>query len=166
MCTFRCMRFKSFKYHEQNSLIMLSSQLNVFHNSWRQSIITTVHRMSMMTSSNGNIFRVTGPLCGEFTGHWWIPLKKASDAELWYLFILCLNKRLSKQSRGWWFETLSRPLWRHCNAEIVIGSLHNESKRTYHGTEIQRRNITSRHLWYMSTRNARSLFRSRISNPI
>ena len=26
----------------------------------------------MMTSSNGNIFRVTGPLCGEFTGHWLI----------------------------------------------------------------------------------------------
>ena len=27
-----------------------------------------------------------------------------------------LNKRLSKQSWGWWFETLSRPLlWRHCN---------------------------------------------------
>ena len=26
-----------------------------------------------------------------------------------------LNKRLSKQSWGWWFETLARPLWRHCN---------------------------------------------------
>ena len=37
----------------------------------------------MMTSSNGNIFRVTGPLCGEFTGHRWIPLTKASVAELW-----------------------------------------------------------------------------------
>ena len=37
----------------------------------------------MMTSSNGNIFRVTGPLCGENTGHRWIPLTKASDAELW-----------------------------------------------------------------------------------
>ena len=36
----------------------------------------------MMTSSNGNIFRVTDPLCGEFTGHRWIPRKKASDAEL------------------------------------------------------------------------------------
>ena len=36
-----------------------------------------------MTSSNGNIFRVTGPLCGEFTGHRWIPHTKASDAELW-----------------------------------------------------------------------------------
>ena len=37
-----------------------------------------------MTSSNGNIFRVTGPLCGEFTGHRWIPRTKVSDAELWY----------------------------------------------------------------------------------
>ena len=37
----------------------------------------------MMTSSNGNIFRVTGPLCGEFTGDRWIPRTKASDAELW-----------------------------------------------------------------------------------
>ena len=38
---------------------------------------------AMMTSSNGNIFRVTGHLCGEFTGHRWIPDTKASDAELW-----------------------------------------------------------------------------------
>ena len=40
--------------------------------------------VSMMTSSNGSSFRVTGPLCGEPTGYWWIPLTKASDAELWY----------------------------------------------------------------------------------
>ena len=37
----------------------------------------------MMTSSNGNIFRITGPLCWEFTGPRWIPLTKASDAGLW-----------------------------------------------------------------------------------
>ena len=30
-------------------------------------------------------------------------------------FDLCLNKRLSKQLWGWWFETSSRSLWRHCN---------------------------------------------------
>ena len=30
------------------------------------------------------------------------------------VFCLRLNKRLSKQSRGWWFETASRSLWRHC----------------------------------------------------
>ena len=40
---------------------------------------------AMMTSSNGNIFRFIGPFCREFTGHQWIPLTKASDAELWYL---------------------------------------------------------------------------------
>ena len=39
----------------------------------------------MMTSSNGSIFRVTGHLCGEFTGPRWIPHTKASDAELWCL---------------------------------------------------------------------------------
>ena len=37
----------------------------------------------MMTSSNGSIFRVTGHLCGEFTGHRWIPLTKASGVGLW-----------------------------------------------------------------------------------
>ena len=66
---------------------------------------------SMMTSSNGNVFRVTGPLCGEFIGHRWFPRTKASDD----FFDLRLNKRLSKQSWGWWFETPSRSLCRHCN---------------------------------------------------
>ena len=33
-----------------------------------------------MMSSNGNIFRVNGSLCREFTHHRWIPLTKASDA--------------------------------------------------------------------------------------
>ena len=43
------------------------------------------HWKPMMTSSNGNIFRVTGPLCGESISHRWIPLTKTSDAELWCL---------------------------------------------------------------------------------
>ena len=30
--------------------------------------------------------------------------------------LICPNKRLSKQWRGWWFETPSCSLWRHCNA--------------------------------------------------
>ena len=69
----------------------------------------------MLMSSNGNIFRVTGLLCGEFTGHRWIPLTKASDECFDVFFDLRFNNRLSKQSRGWWFETSSRPLWRHRN---------------------------------------------------
>ena len=41
-------------------------------------------------------------------------------------FDLRLNKRLSKQSWGWWFETLSCPLWRQCdevNAMAADGQL-------------------------------------------
>ena len=72
----------------------------------------------MMTSSNGNIFCVTGHLCGEFTGPRWIPHTKASDTELWF-FYRHLNKRLSKQSWGCWLLTLLRPLWRHRNDKIV-----------------------------------------------
>ena len=45
-----------------------------------------------MTSSNGNIFCVTGPLCGEVIGR----RSKASDAEFDVFFDLHLNKRLSK----------------------------------------------------------------------
>ena len=41
--------------------------------------------------------------------------KKASDAKLWCLFYLPLDKRLSKQPRRWWFDAPSRILWRHCN---------------------------------------------------
>ena len=43
----------------------------------------------MMTSSNGNFFRVTGHLCGEFTGPRWIPRTKASNAELWCFYLIC-----------------------------------------------------------------------------
>ena len=45
--------------------------------------IGTLPIQIMMTSSNGSIFCVTGPLCGEFIGHRWIPRKKTSDAPLW-----------------------------------------------------------------------------------
>ena len=38
-----------------------------------------------------------------------------------FFFYLRLNKRLSKQSWGWWFETLSCPLWRHCNEPLYKG---------------------------------------------
>ena len=62
-----------------------------------------------MTSSNGNIFRVTGHLCEEFPAQ--RPVARSFDV----FFDQWLNKRLRKQSWGWWFETLSRPLWRHCN---------------------------------------------------
>ena len=38
-------------------------------------------------------------------------------------FDLRLNKRLSKQWSGWWFETLSCPLWHHYNVYVRICSM-------------------------------------------
>ena len=49
------------------------------------------------------------PVPGEFPTH--RPVTRSFDV----FFDLCLNKQLSKQWWGWWFETPSRPLWRHCN---------------------------------------------------
>ena len=39
------------------------------------------------------------------------PVKQSFDV----FFDLRLNKQLSKQSWGWWFETPPCSLWRHCN---------------------------------------------------
>ena len=73
----------------------------------------------MMTSSNGNIFRVTGPLCGEFTGPGEFPTQRPVTRSFDVFFDLRLNKQLSKQPWGWWFETLSRPLWLHRNVTYI-----------------------------------------------
>ena len=54
------------------------------------------------------------PVPGEF------PTQKPVTQSFDVFFDLRLNKRLSKQSWGWWFETLSRPIWCHCN--VVNGT--------------------------------------------
>ena len=77
------------------------AQTGLYHSCWRSmmgsdaigliGLITAMAVMrktngewiDMMTSSNGSFLRVTGHLCGEFTGHRWIRRTKASDAELW-----------------------------------------------------------------------------------
>ena len=53
------------------------------------------------------------PVTGEFPAQ--KPVTRSFDA----FFDLRLNKRLSKQSWGWWFESPSRPLWRHCNGAQI-----------------------------------------------
>ena len=74
----------------------------------------------IMTSSNGSIFHVqvvlthcvrNSPVTGDFPSQ--RPVARSFDV----FFDLRLNKRLSKQSRSWRFETPSRSLWRHSNAE-------------------------------------------------
>ena len=58
---------------------------------------------ALLTICMGN-----SPVTGE------LPAQRPVTRSLDVFFDLRLNKRLSKQSWGWWFETLSRKLWRHC----------------------------------------------------
>ena len=54
------------------------------------------------------------PVSGEFPAQ--RPVTRSFDV----FFDVRLIKRLSKHSRGWWFETLSHPLWRHHNEMIAL----------------------------------------------
>ena len=78
----------------------------------------------MMTSSNGNIFRVTGPLCGELTGPGEFPTQRPVTRSFDVFFDLRLNKQLSKQPWGWWFETPSWSLWRQRNGDAHFIACH------------------------------------------
>ena len=70
----------------------------------------------MITSSNGNIFRVTGLCVGNSPVTDDFPAQRPVTRSFDVFFDLHLDKRLSKQSWGWWFETPSRSSWRHCNS--------------------------------------------------
>ena len=37
-----------------------------------------------------------------------------------------MEKSLVKWAPGWWFETLSRPLWRHCNDDSSVFGIVDE----------------------------------------
>ena len=68
---FQCIKNISRKYAHSFSVppfvgVILYPQALMIH-------VVFLRTLFMMTSSNGNIFRVTGHLCGEFTGRRWIP---------------------------------------------------------------------------------------------
>ena len=102
--------------------------------------------MDMMTSSNGNIFRVTGPLWGEFTDHRWIPLTKPVTWSFDVFFDLRLNRRLNKSSRRRWFDAPLHSLWRHCNELLWFSmGLPEISRVTLTGMRMQMTRIESYH---------------------
>ena len=93
------------------------------------------------------------PVTGEFPAQ--RPVTRSFDI----FFDLRLNKRLSKQSWGWWFETLSHPLWRHCNVSAdrwqwILkrqGGVANQWQRSFYPTAIasNRCNNTGSLVWFV-----------------
>ena len=79
-------------------------------------------KLRMMTSLNGNIFQVTGDLCGEFIEfHAQRPATRSFNV----FFDLRLNKQSSEQPWCWWFDTPSRVLWCRCNEFPIWSFIHN-----------------------------------------
>ena len=79
---------------QQNNCDNINNIVMFFMNKCFVSITRLV-----MTLSNGNIFRVTGPFWGEFTGHRRISLQGPVTRSFDVFFDLRLNKRLNKHSR-------------------------------------------------------------------
>ena len=86
--------------------------LSIFAHEW---IRKSLYMIFIMTSSDETfpaslvICAGNSPVTGEF------PAQRLVTRNFDVFFNLRLNKRLSKQWRGWWFETPSRSLLRHCN---------------------------------------------------
>ena len=76
----------------------------------------------VMTSSNGTIFRVTGPVWVESTGHRWIPLTRASDVEIWCILWSAHKQAVEQTSDAPVLGTTSRSLWRHFYADFQPAS--------------------------------------------
>ena len=72
---------------------------------WRLHQMETFSALLALCAGNS-------PVTGEFSSQ--TPVTQSFDV----LFDLRLNKRLSKQSWGWWFETPLCSLWRHCNGPL------------------------------------------------
>ena len=63
-------------------------------------------------------------------------------------FNLCLNKRLNKQSKRWWFQTPSRYSWRQCNVwntfdvgidtniEVIVASPEGEARGLWWASQV------------------------------
>ena len=91
---------------------------------WRHQMKTFSALLALCTG--------TSPVTDEFASQ--RPVTRRFDVS----FDLRLNKRLSKQSWGWWFETPSPPLWRHCNDATAYHprqhTLNGRNLKVYIGT--------------------------------
>ena len=69
----------------------------------------------IMTSSNGNIFRITGPLCGEFTGPGEFPAQRPVTRNFDVFFDLRMNDWVNNRGAG----DLRRHRG-HCDVSVMI----------------------------------------------
>ena len=87
----------------------MSHDMTVWLSWWRHQMETC---SALLAICAGN-----SPVPGEFPSQ--RPVTRSFDV----FFDLRVNKGFSKQSRGWWFETLSSSSWRHSNGRSPLAKL-------------------------------------------
>ena len=105
-------------YKDIISIGILTMKLRCYHDSliFMMEILYPERTIPIMMTSSNETFSALLAICagnspvpGEF------PTQRPMTRSFDVFFDLHLNKRFSKQSWGWWLETLSWSLWRHCN---------------------------------------------------
>ena len=110
------------------------------NNSWWRHQMETFSALLAICAGNS-------PASGEVPAQ--RPVKRSFDV----FFDLRLNKRLRKQSWGWWFETLSPPLWRHRNVRAIgwcsqwIFWAKVDTHLCRNMTSLSHSKLTTRHYW-------------------
>ena len=99
------------KYNNIDTLVAVSSPLTGWIKMWSW----WRHQMEAFSALLA-LFAGNSPVTGEFPSQ--RPMTRSFDM----FFYLRLNKRLSKQSLGRWFEMPLCSLWRHCNVLEITGS--------------------------------------------
>ena len=102
------------------SIMVWLSKLTKADESWWRHQMETFSALLAICAGNS-------PVTGEF------PTQRPVTRSFDVYFDLRLNNRLSKQSWGWWFETLSSPSWRHRNDNgdmFMLHCYHSQFRKT------------------------------------
>ena len=101
LCVNSSLSLSQWRYHTN------SQSLHHFSVTWWRHQRETFSALLALCAGNS-------PVTDEFPSQ--RPVTRSFDV----FFDLPLSKRLSKQSRGLWFETPSRPFWRHCYEMHIV----------------------------------------------
>ena len=125
-CSIKFLRYPNFKFYEcifsKSNAFVVVSWVEVWFSWWRHQMETFPVLLAICAGNS--------PVTGEF------PSQRPATRSFDVFFDLGLNKRLSKQSSRWSFETPSCSLWRHyngsqntqwsqCRFNIIANNIHD-----------------------------------------
>ena len=117
-------RYRALWRHYSGPLQTLSVHFNIFHNSSGNLFKATPLHIIIR-------YRTVKPISAwkRSTSYSWINAIYLTQRWQWHRllytsFDVYFDLRLKKQGWGWWLETLSRSLWRHCSGPLQMLSVH------------------------------------------